>query len=136
MRSLTNDLWAFAERLRRLDRHSPIVGLVPPLPVRYPLLAHLDTEALMRVTCYQCSGQGLDSHVGADGVQWPCKQCGGSGLQCPVCRGKRWLRTSVSAADARDVDTLIMRCPDCLTPERETDAIIGFIEQQRQAVPV
>lgn len=134
MHTLANELQRLADRLQRLDRRAPIVGAMPALTVRYPLLARLAPDAVARVTCYACLGDGTALHADAADLQWPCQVCGGSGLQCPICRGKRWLRTSVPAADARSMDALIQRCPDCATVAYETEAIVGFIEQQSPVV--
>lgn len=129
MQSLANELRAFGERIRRMDR-GPMVGTqIPPLSDRYPLLRPLQPAQVFRLTCYQCGGAGIAMHESAEGFHWPCSKCRGTGLQCPVCQGKQWLRTTVPATDARDVAALIMRCPDCTTPDYEIEAIVGYIER-------
>lgn len=126
------------DRLLRLDRRRPSYGALPPLVERWPGLQALAPDALARLTCSDCLGGGLQEHDEANPEQWPCELCGGSGLVCPVCRGRRWLRTHASCKGSPALDRLIMRCPDCGTLEHEGDAIIGFIEQHTrgQAVPV
>lgn len=133
MQSFGDELRTMQERLRRMDRVRPFAQPLPLLHIRYPLLALLPADAQTRVICYACQGTGARPQNPGDVQHWPCEVCGAAGLVCPACQGKRWVRTQVPAAGARDTDALIMRCPDCVSIDRETDAIIDYITRPEAA---
>lgn len=111
-----DQLWAMqkAQPSSSLEHCLTLENALPETTLLWPSLTR-------RMLCWGC--HGLGDKFDSSGHSWKCQTCLGRRVICPYCIGMRFLREPDGVLGQRH----IVRCPYCLTNDRELENIAVLI---------